>query len=191
MLTEWSTYDELHTALHEAQMYGFDSRRNQAVQRALRLGALYVFHRAKTPKSKVPALYWFEGGKNNIFFTFIVLQGSEGESFAIETTKDSKHGIVVIHSHAINRYRERRKLQGALEVVQKKVLSELVIFSPVNDSDTSYVSFDGGVFLCNRNDRILHLRTWISDRQCKPNQRLWSRKSEREIEELKEMLGIA
>ncbi len=184
MLTEWATYDELKPALHEAMMYGYDCVRNRRVQRAMRKGAKDLFYGVNTAMSKLPVLYWIKNDKKGTFFTFLVLEGSEANSYAIETTRDSKHCIFVIHGHAISRYRERSKFEGTIEQACVKVLTELMLCMPVNDSDTTYISFDGGVFLCNVTNRVLHIRTFITYRQCKPNQRLWMYKSGKELEDL-------
>ncbi len=177
MLNEWATYDELIPALREARGYGETSRRNQKVQRQLRLGVHDVYHRVRTPKSKIPVFYWFVNDPSGTWFSFLVLQGSEGESFAASVITDSDTGIIVVHSHAINRYMERSTFKGTLEKAQLLILLGMMIACPSKDSDTYYIPFVEGVFLCQEKDHVLHVRTYVNDSQLKPNQRLWKRKS--------------
>lgn len=177
MLTEWSKYEDLEAAVKKARNYGDITRRNQKVQRQLRLGVHDVYHRVRTPKDKIPVFYWFVNDPNNTWFSFVVLQGSEGESFAAKVITDSDTGIIVVHSHAINRYMERSTFKGTLEKAQLLILLGMMIACPSKDSDTYYIPFVDGVFLCQEKDRVLHVRTYVNDRQLKPNQRLWKRKS--------------
>lgn len=177
MLNEWATYDELIPALREARGYGETSRRNQKVQRQLRLGVHDVYHRVRTPKNKIPVFYWFVNDPNGTWFSFLVLKGSEGESFAASVITDSDTGIIVVHSHAINRYMERSTFKGTLEKAQLLILLGMMIACPSKDSDTYYIPFVEGVFLCQEKDHVLHVRTYVNDSQLKPNQRLWKRKS--------------
>lgn len=177
MLTEWSKYEDLEAAVKKARNYGDITRRNQKVQRQLRLGVCDVFHRVCTPKDKIPVFYWIINDSGHSWFSFVVLQGSEGESFAAKINTDSDTGIIVVHSHAINRYMERSSFEGSLEKAQRMVLMGMMIASPSHDSDTYYIPFADGLFLCQEKDRVLHVRTYVNDSQLKPNQRLWKRKS--------------
>ncbi len=177
MLNEWATYDKLIPALSEARDYGQTSRRNQKVQRQLRLGVHDVCHRVRTPKNKIPVFYWFVNDPDGTWFSFLVLKGSEGESFAASVITDSDTGIIVVHSHAINRYMERSTFKGTLEKAQLLILLGMMIACPSKDSDTYYIPFVEGVFLCQEKDHVLHVRTYVNDSQLKPNQRLWKRKS--------------
>lgn len=189
MLTEWSTYDELKPALREARDYGETSRRNQKVQRLLRLGASDVYHRVHTPKSKIHVLYRFVNDRAGTWFSFLVLQGSEGESFAASVITDNDTGIIVIHSHAVNRYMERSSFNGTIEEAQRMIISVIMITCPSKDSDTYYIPFCDGVFLCQEKDHVLHVRTYVNDRQLKPNQRLWKRKSQNDtIDKLEQLV---
>lgn len=189
MLTEWSTYDQLATALAKARNYGETSRRNQKVQRALKRGATDVYHRVNTPKDKIPVLYHFVNDKRETWFTFVLLAGSEGESIAVNAVFDNPTDIIVIHSHAVNRYMQRSTFEGTLEEAQRTVLAGILISCPSKDSDTYYIPFGNGLFLCHEKDRVMHIRTYVGDRQLKPNQRLWKRKSQNDtIEQLEQLV---
>ena len=100
--------------------------------------------------------------------------------------------ILVIHSHAINRYIERRKFDGTIEQAQHKLLDELEIHKSVKDGTdgTQYIYFDGGIFICTVVDRVFHMRTFIMNRQCSPMQRMKSLQSEKELEIIKREIGI-
>lgn len=185
MFTEWTTYELLSKALDEVQEYGYASLHNTKIQRAMRTGTDYVIHHVNTPKSKHPAIYLFFNDKKGTFYSFLALQGSEGISFAVKGNKASPYGIIVIHSHAINRYVERSKFEGSVEEASTYVIMGLMVCVPTKDSDTTYISFDDGVFLCNVTQKVLHIRTYITYKQCKPNQRIWLIKSEMALEELK------
>ena len=186
MLTESATYDELFNAMKEAREYGFSSINNPKVRRAFRLGATEVFHRVRTPQSKHCVLYQFNSshGKGKVFRTFLVLQGREGDSFAGGIQNGEI--IEIIHSHAIRRYIERRRFKGSLEKAQHKIVKELLIHYMEADgtTPTDYIYFDGGVFLCTRDEHIIHLRTFIMNRQCSPVQRIKSLQSEKKTKEL-------
>ncbi len=190
MLSEWATYDELNKALLEARMYGFFSINSKQVRKEFKKGAKKVFHRVNTPKHRLPVLYMFINETGGPFATNLVLQGSEGESFAVCLTFSEQ--ILVIHSHAINRYIERRKFDGTIEQAQRKLLDELEIHKSVKDStdETQYIYFDGGIFLCQVVDRVFRLRTFIMNRQCSPMQRMKSLQSEKELEQIKREIGI-
>lgn len=178
MLNEWATYDELRAAAQEAREYGESSRRNQKVQRALRRGCLDVYHRVNTPKSKHPVLYHFVNDAAGTWFSFLVLQGTEGESYASAAITGHETPIFVIHSHAINRYMERSDFKGTIEQARMSIFAGLLLASPSKDSDTYYIPFSNGMFLCQEKDQVFRVRTFINERQMKPNQRLWKRKSQ-------------
>lgn len=188
MFTEWATYEQIDEALNEVREYGFISMDNSKIRRAKRKGVDCVVHYVNTPKSKYPAVYFFFNDKRNMFFSFLALEGSEGTSFAIKGSKDSQYGITVIHSHAINRFVERSCYKGSVQDAAEYILMGLMICVPTKDSDTTYISFCDGVFLCNVVNGVLHIRTFITYKQCKPNQRIWMIKSGMALEELKKVL---
>ena len=193
VLTENITKDELEEAIRSVEAYAYVTVGNPKVFRALRTGADKYYHRVNTPE-KIPALYIYRRfGERVQHRAFVVLQGPEGDSFARKVTTNDKHiQIKIIHGHAINRYIERHHFEGTLEMAQRKILNELKMSYVVPDgtSDTLYIDYDGGVFLCTMNDGILHMRTFIMHRQCKPIQRLRALESERKLTEIKNDLGI-
>ena len=56
--------------------------------------------------------------------------------------------------------------------------------------ETMYIHFDGGIFLCTISDRVLHLRTFIMNRQCSPIQRMKSLTSEKNTKKMKREFGL-
>lgn len=72
---------------------------------------------------------------------------------------------------------ERSTFKGTLEKAQLLILLGMMTACPSKDSDTYYIPFVEGVFLCQEKDHVLHVRTYVNDSQLKPNQRLWKRKS--------------
>lgn len=184
MLTEWATYDELMPQLLEVKSYADSTLNNNEVKRQLRMKYSLFIKRVNTAKSKVPAAYIYINTPRHFeFFSFVVLVGSEGDSYATtyhhETCK-----IIVIHSHAIKRYIERTNYQGTLEQATGKLMLAMGTSKATHDSDTTYLYFDDGIFICNTKDQVLHVRTFITNEQCHANQRLWSRKSEMQSEQI-------
>lgn len=191
MLTENSTYEELQPAMREARLYGDISMRSEKVRKAIKKGAKQVFHRVRTPQSKQPVLYVYSDICGEWSYrTFLVLKGKEGEGFAVGM--DNGSFFEIIHSHAVNRYIERRRFKGTLEEAQHKIVTDLIVHWVEADdtSKTDYVYFDGGVFLCTHEERIIHLRTFIMNRQCHPVQRMKSLRSEKNTKQYKKELGI-
>jgi len=186
MLTENTHHDTLMQALVEVYDYSDNSIRNQQVQRAMRRGKDKIVRRVNTPSNKHTALYYYYKENKEIKCAFyLVLKGSEGDSFACPPIWDDvDYDIVVLHSHAINRYMQRTDFKGSLEEAQTLLASAVGVFKAVHDSDTYYLSFYNGVFLGNVVDNILHLRTFINTEQCHTNQKLWRIKSANSLNEL-------
>ena len=87
---------------------------------------------------------------------------------------------------------ERHHFDGTLEEAQRKILDGLMINDVQSDATdgTKYIHFDGGLFLCTESDRVMHLRTFIMNRQCTPMQRMKSLASEKNVERLKREIGL-
>ena len=192
MLTENETYETYDKILRTARSYGADCRKSSIVQKAFKDKKRNVFfRRVNLPVSKQPVIYQYHrNGKSLPYRTFLVVEGSEGESF-VGSVFDGKY-YEVIHSHAINRYIERRGFNGTLNEAQINIFEGLNYYYVTNDytDDTDYIYFDGGVFLCNMKDNVIHLRTFIMNRQCYPNQRILSLESENGIKLFKKELEI-
>lgn len=177
MLTERSTYNQLLPALQEVKDYTQLTLNNPSVRRTLKRDFVILIKRVNTAWNKVPAAYVYIKEKKGLnIFGFVVLEGSEGESFAASYRHD-RFKVLVIHGHAINRYIERHGYEGTLEQATGKLMLALGTSVPTNDSDTTYIYFDNGTFLCNSKGEVLHVRTYINNQQCHRNQRLWSEKS--------------
>lgn len=191
-MTEWATYDYLSDALGKAIAYGYKSIKCDDVRKAFRNGKRLVYHRVKTPApDKIPVFYTFaRTDKDEYIRTQLVLEGSEGDSYAGRVEDEDM--FYVIHSHAINRFVERRQFHGSHEVAERHIINGLLINDVQKDGtdETRYIYFDGGLFLCTVTDRVLHLRTFIMNRQCSPVQRMKSLTSEKNTEQLKREYGI-
>ena len=197
-MNEFAPYDQLLRALKTAFEYGDTTIRADRIRKAYKSGRRTIWHRVNTPApNKVPVLYNFVFTPKGYFFcTFIILDGSEGESFA-GYVKSEKEGdkIFVIHSHAIRRFVERSRFGGSIEQAQLHVLDGLHVNDVQHDptDNSSYIYLDGGIFLCHPakdDNRILHLGTFIMNRQCSPVQRMKSLTSEQCTKEYKRELGI-
>ena len=140
----------------------------------------------------MPVLYIFapDGHGGVLYRTFLILKGKDGDSFCASV--DQSGIFQVIHGHAIRRYMERRKFQGTLEQAQNRIMSELFINGVEKDltDETRYIYFDGGLFLCTYDDGVMHLRTYITNRQCSPMQRMMSFRSQKQANELRRRLGV-
>lgn len=184
MLSEWATYNELMPQMLEVRSYAPDTLNNGELKRQLKKQYTLLLKRVNTAKNKVPAAYIYIKAKKHFeFFGFVVLEGSEGESYATIYNHETCHAIV-IHSHAINRYIERTNYQGTLEQATGKLMLAMGTSKATHDSDTTYLYFDDGIFICNTKDQVLHVRTFITNEQCHRNQRLWSRRSEMQSEQI-------
>lgn len=191
-MTEWATYEWLESATKTAYEYGGRSVESQKVKKAFKQGRRLVYHRVNTPApEKYPVLYIFARVPMGVYFrTFLVLEGTEGDSFAGRVADETL--FYVLHSHAVNRYIERHHFDGTLEEAQRKILDGLMINDVQSDATdgTKYIHFDGGLFLCTESDRVMHLRTFIMNRQCTPMQRMKSLASEKNVERLKREIGL-
>lgn len=191
-MNEFATHEQLDTALNVAVEYGHKSIRSPRVLKAFKLGKPIIYHRVNTPApQRYPVLYSFACVRGRLFFrTFLVLEGSEGDSFAGRVADESL--FYVLHSHAINRYVERHRFGGTLEEAQRTILNGLMINDVQKDGtdETMYIHFDGGIFLCTISDRVLHLRTFIMNRQCSPIQRMKSLTSEKNTKKMKREFGL-
>lgn len=177
MLSVKSTYDQLLPALQEVKDYTHLTLNNSAVRRTLKKDFVIMIRRVNTAWNKVPAAYVYIKEKKGMnIFGFVVLKGSEGDSFAASYRHD-RFKALVIHGHAIKRYIERHGYEGTLEQATGKLMLALGTSVPTNDSDTTYIYFDSGTFLCNGKGEVLHVRTYINNQQCHRNQRLFSEKS--------------
>lgn len=191
-MNEFASYSELEAALKVAREYGNKSIYCDRVRKAFKNGRCIVYHRVKTPApEKHPVLYTFAVTQKGLFFrTFLILEGREGDSFAGRVADEPL--FYIVHSHAVNRYIERHQFKGTLEQAQHKILNGLLINDVQSDATdgTKYIHFDGGLFLCTENDHVIHLRTFIMNRQCSPMQRMKSLTSEKNTEKLKREMGI-
>lgn len=195
-LTEKSTYDELLEAWKDVNEYGERAGNSKKLNRIFRKNKVNdVFMRVNTPL-KHKAMYLFsrarptkEGG---IYFPFLIVEGSEGESFvAMENDgTNTKQYITVIHSHAINRFIERHGWNGTKEKCEDYILRGMWVSSRNIDQYTNevVVYFDGGVFLGHLKDDVCHLNTYVANQRLFPNQRLQSRRLQDIIEKLFESI---
>ena len=178
-LTENTGFEELKRAFLNAVEYGKRSANSPKIMRIFRKGGNHVFHRVNTPDG-IPVVYVFHvNGKRMVYDVLLVLQGSEGETFADYYFPTNE--IVMIHSHAINRYMERHGFQGSVGECQKHIILNTEMQSIVCDeiTDERKIYFDGGCFLGYQDGNIYHMKTFVMNRQLYPNQRMESLKSEK------------
>ena len=181
-LNEYSPREDLEAAIASAAAYVYKNQRSQKVLRAQRMKASMYVCVGNTP-DKVPVMYVHFFAKLRIISrAFVIVDGSEGDSYVGEYT----NGLFVIHCHAINRYIERSGCQDKREKVVIDIINETMHVYTAHDSDTYYVKYREGVFLCVVIDQVLHYRTWITDQQCHRNQLLFAKKSESEVKKFYE-----
>lgn len=183
-LTEKSSYKELFDAWNEVNDYGCFAANERGTKKALKQKGVTLARRVNTPK-KHRALYIYARPNKKVYFTsFLIVEGSEGNSFV--SMEDDKEKITIYHSHAINRYMERHGWDGSLEECENYILESLWVMSINTDKYTkeTIVYFDDGVFLGSEKDNICHLNTYVANQHLYPNQRLKSRKLQESIEEL-------
>lgn len=81
--------------------------------------------------------------------------------------------MIMIHRHAIERYIERHGYEGGYEECVDYLLSntsKMQIFVDTNDC-TFKGYFEDGLFLGTITDNTIRIRTYITKRQCFPNQK--------------------
>ena len=189
-MNENSPFQVLLPAMQSALEYSNRNVQCDKVRKAAKAGKKRVVCRVNTP-DKVAAMYI-----HDIFpkytigtRTFLVVDGAEGFGFvsASREATTGKFYLSVLHSHAINRYIERRRYTGTLEQAQIHIINGIMVNASAEDqlNETQYLYFDGGAFLCNIKDGIQHIRTFVMNRQLHPNQRMKSLTSEKETEKMK------
>ena len=186
-LTEKSSYEDLYKAWQEVNDYGERAANAKAVKDDLKKHKV-AYRRVNTP-SKHRAFYIFAKGKHQMFhMPFLVVEGSEGDSFVcLEDIGSKTRGtLAILHSHAINRYIERHGFDGTLEECQEYLLNSMWVTSQHVDkyTDELFVYLDNGLFLGCIKDKISHLNTYVANQHLFPYQRLKSRTLQEAIEEL-------
>lgn len=175
-LTEKSPYPDLLSAWKEVNDYGFFAANEKNTKKALKKKGVTLARWVNTPK-KNRALYIYARPNKKVYFTsFLIVEGSEGDSFV--AMEDDKEKMAVLHSHAINRYIERHGFDGSLEQCQCYILNSTLLTAQNVDTITKevVVYFDEGVFLGCVKDNVTHLNTYVSNNRLYTNQRLMSRR---------------
>lgn len=183
-LSEKSSYKDLLSAWNEVNNYGYFASNEKSTRKALKKKGVTVARRVNTPK-KNKALYIYARPNEKVYFTsFLVVEGSEGESFV--TMEEDKQRMTVLHGHAINRYIERHGYEGTLEECQCYILNYTLLTAQNVDTITKevIVYFDEGIFLGCIKDNICHLNTYVPNNRLYSNQRLMSRRLQDMIGEL-------
>lgn len=183
-LTEKSPYKDLLAAMKEVNNYGFFAANEKSVKKALRQKGVTLARRVNTPK-KNRALYIYARPNKKVYFTsFLIVEGSEGDSFV--SMEDDREKITIYHSHAINRYIERHGFDGTLEQCQCHILNNTLLTTQNLDTITKevVVYFDEGVFLGCVKDNVTHLNTYVPNNRLYSNQRLMSRRLQDMLDEL-------
>jgi hypothetical protein len=193
-MNENSTFQDLLPAVQAVIGYGERNVNSDRVKRAVKMGKRRVVCRVNTP-DKTPAMYihYIFPKKGILTRPFVIVDGAEGEAF-VTASKDPDTGkffLTVIHSHAINRYIERRQFHGTLAEAQQRIIDGIAVNTSAEDklNETGYLYFDGGTFLCNFKNGVQHIRTFVMNRQLYPAQRMKSLTSEKETAQLKREVG--
>lgn len=183
-LTEKSPYPDLLSAWKEVNDYGYFAANEKSVKKALKKKGAMLARWVNTPK-KNRALYIYARPEKNVFFTsFLIVDGSEGDSFV--AMEDDKENMTILHSHAINRYIERHGYEGTLEQCQCYILNYTILTTQNVDTITKevIVYFDDGVFLGCIKDNVTHLNTYVPNNRLYSNQRLMSRRLQDMLDEI-------
>ena len=183
-LTEKSPYKDLLSAWKEVNDYGYYAANEKNTKKALKKKGVTLVRWVNTPK-KNRALYIYSRPNKKVYFTsFLIVEGSEGDSFV--AMEDDKEKMTVLHSHAINRYIERHGYNGTLEECQCYILNYTLLTAQNVDTITKevVVYFDEGIFLGCIKDNICHLNTYVPNNRLYSNQRLMSRRLQDMLDEL-------
>ena len=191
MFTEQTPYNVLRKAYLEAKEYAFRVVDNKPEIRRKTLKKKPFFYRTRTPYGKYDILCLFkpESKKDVTWHALLVLKGKEGEAYSFpgkfETGEKETTGFypTIIHSHAINRYIERSHFKGTrLDAVKHLALSLESYMVPDYVGYDMYYYYEGGCFICEFIDNVLHYKTFIMNRQMYPNQRMLSLRAEKAAE---------
>lgn len=183
-LTEKSPYKDLFAAWKEVNDYGYFAANERSTKKALKKKGVTIARWVNTPK-KNRALYIYAKPNKKVYFTsFLIVEGSEGDSFV--AMEDNKEKMTVLHSHAINRYIERHGYDGTLEQCQCYILNYTMLTAQNVDTITKevVVYFDEGVFLGCVKDNVTHLNTYVPNNRLYSNQRLMSRRLQDMLDEI-------
>ena len=183
-LTEKSPYKDLLAAWKEVNNYGYFAANEKNTKKMLKQKGVVVARRVNTPKRN-KALYLYTKTNLNVYFTsFLIVEGSEGDSFV--TMEDNMENMTIIHGHAINRYIERHGWEKTLEECQNYILNYTLMTTQNVDTITkeTMVYFDEGVFLGVVKGKIFHYNTYLPNQRLFTNQRLMSRKLQDMLDEM-------
>ena len=183
-LTEKSQYQDMLSAWKEVNDYGFYAANEKNTKKALKKKGVTLARWVNTQK-KNRALYIYSRPNKKVYFTsFLIVEGSEGDSFV--AMEDDKEKMTVLHSHAINRYIERHGYDGTLEQCQCYILNYTMLTAQNVDTITKevIVYFDEGIFLGCVKDNVTHLNTYVPNNRLYTNQRLMSRRLQDMLDEL-------
>ena len=170
--------------MKEVNDYGYFAANEKNTKKALKKKGVTLARRVNTPK-KHRALYIYARPNKRVYYTsFLIVEGSEGDSFV--SMEDDREKITIYHSHAINRYIERHGYEGTLEECQCYILNNTLLTTQNVDTITKevVVYFDEGVFLGCIKDNVTHLNTYVSNNRLYSNQRLMSRRLQDMLDEL-------
>lgn len=94
--------------------------------------------------------------------------------------------IMLLYAHAIEQYIERHGWDGTLEECRNHINMGLMLTCGEYDKITGECEayFDGGLFLGEKKGDIFRYKTFIMNRQCKPNQRMHSLNAENELRKI-------
>ena len=184
MLNEYSPKPELYEALLKVVEYSHKNAASPRVQCAFRKRMVMCVWNGNTPDG-TPAMYVHLFDKKRIItYPYLLIEGKEGESY-VSAWKDE---IFMLHGHAIKRYIERTGTRRSRHDIVLDMLGVLSAVAVPHDSDTWYINYQEGMFLCTIIDGIFHIRTFITEKQAKQNQRLFAIKSENETTNLRKRI---
>ena len=174
-LTEYSSKEDLQAAIRNAEEYTRKNAASPKVQRAYRKKSRWCIWIGNTP-----------GGVKAMFIHIFDKQGilTYGDSYVGSWAQ----GLFVLHSHAISRVIERTGCTLNRTDIAIDVLGALTAVAVSHDSDTWYVRYHEGMFLCVFIDDVFHIRTFITEKQAKKNQRLFAIKAENETINLRKRI---
>lgn len=180
IITENTPYDELIQAFDEVKEYGKITLNQPKIQKAIGIGKV-VIHRVKTAGNKIPAIYVAPSltGKYS-YQSCISIKCKDGDGLCFTAINlDMQRMILILHAHAIDRFFERHGYKGTRDNFIKEFLLRWSLYNQADYTETSaYIYFNGGVFITERKGGIMHLRTFVMNRQLYADQRLLSLKSE-------------
>lgn len=194
MLTERATYNELEPILRRVMgknPYAFSNMRGR-IERACLKGEREFFFFIK-PKGINYKVFYRLDLNLKLHSAGLVIEGCDGDSFAFPA--NGLEVIFIVRGHALKRYIQRKiyhdetheateeEITDALQRLSTYICHCCINYDKIGDQ--YHLGFDGGVFICTDNNKVVTLQTYLPVSMLKINQSISYRHTIKETQEWK------